>query len=393
MRQPGLEGSVKSMLLSGLYEEEGKDYDRAAWEEKFRQLLRAGDGKVLVIEMEPEMETYTESETEPELEMAKGRRRSLFSKLAAAAVLILLVAGAVFLFNRPSQKGSRQPEQLTASATNDVAPGGNKAILTLGNGATVVLDSARMGVVTQQGNAKVIKREDGQLLYEAGSGNLSPVTGAIAYNTLSTPRGGQYQLTLPDGTKVWLNAISSITYPTAFNGKEREVRLKGQAYFEVATNSAMPFIVKVNNIDVKVLGTHFDIMAYEDETAWKTTLLEGKVSVGGSGNEQARMTLRPGNQALIDPKGPAIKVIPDADTELAIAWKNGYTAFKSADIRSIMRQVERWYDMSVSYEGDIPRRVFTGKISRGANLSEVFNILVESKIHFRIDGKNIIVTP
>jgi transmembrane sensor len=222
---------------------------------------------------------------------------------------------------------------------------------------------------------------------------------------LATPKGGQYQLVLPDGSKVWLNAASSIRYPVAFTGNERNVELTGEAYFEVAKNPAMPFKViipsstKAGRSMIEVLGTHFNVSAYNDEDATKTTLLEGKVRIvsgewaagnGRSTGKKQEALLQPGQQALLFTSGQ-LKKIDDADVELAMAWKNGFTAFKSADIKSIMRQVARWYNVEVVYEGTIPQRSFTGGVSRDARLSELLHLLEVSKVNFRMEGNRLVV--
>jgi transmembrane sensor len=301
-------------------------------------------------------------------------------KIAAAA--ILLFSATLFLMNRKT----REVNHLANNFKQVVHPGGNKAILTLSNGRQVNLNDQKNGIISRQGNAKVIKLADGQLNYDAMDASAS----AMVYNTVSTPRGGKYDLILADGTRVWLNAASSITYPVVFNGHERTVRITGEAYFEVAHNKNKPFKVTVEGQTVEVLGTHFDINAYTDETELKTTLLEGKVRVS-KGSDIA--FLSPGKQSVIQKYQTGITV-KDADTEEAIAWKNGLTSFKDADIKAIMRQVSRWYDIDIEYKGEILQpRLFTGEISRNAELSEVLKVLELSNIHFTVNDKKIIVTP
>ncbi|HWK07121.1 MAG TPA: FecR family protein, partial [Puia sp.] len=209
-------------------------------------------------------------------------------RFAAAAIILLVVLGAglyAWLGGRPSKEAGNIP---VARFKNDVLPGGDKAVLTLANGAAIVLDSAQSGVLAQQGNAKVVKLNNGQLAYQAVTSHQSQTASPVTYNTLSTPRGGQYQLTLPDGTKVWLNAASSIHYPTAFSGKERRVEIRGEAYFEVAKDPYKPFkvvslaVAGKSALEIAVLGTRFNVNTYEDETIIKTSLLEGRVSVNGS---------------------------------------------------------------------------------------------------------------
>ncbi len=324
-------------------------------------------------------------------------RRSVITMrgMAAAAVILLVVgAGAYFQFFR-----SVDTQPMAASVAEkkklpiDVpAPSGSNAILTLADGSTVVLDSARDGLLTRQGGTQISKTNAGKLVCKTL--NQNPVPAAILFNTVSTRRGGQYQIVLPDGSKVWLNTVSSLRFPTAFTGGERVVELTGEAYFEVEKNEQMPFRVHVNSpgdkgMDVRVLGTHFNVMAYDNEAEIRTTLLEGAVKVF-KGDKSS--VLAPGQQVKLDKQG-GFKLDEHADMELTMAWKNGFTSFKSADIKSIMRQVERWYDIDVVYVGDVSGRTFSGGISRDANLSEIIRLLEVSKIHFRMDGRKLSVTP
>jgi ferric-dicitrate binding protein FerR (iron transport regulator) len=296
----------------------------------------------------------------------------------------------------PTQKTIKKVPATVAK--NDVAPGGNKAVLTLSDGTQIVLDSAMNGVLSSQGNSKVLKLNSGQLAYTANGESLkgSSVKGgaekgnrSLVYNTITTPRGGQYQLVLADGTKVWLNASSSLRYPVAFTGPERRVELSGEGYFEVVKNAAMPFRVRANDMDVDVLGTHFNVNAYADETAIKTTLLEGAVKVTSLVSSHI---LSPGQQAQLNKEG-LLHIVSAVDLEEVVAWKEGYFQFNQADLKSIMRQISRWYDVDIRYEGEIPNRQFGGDISRTANVSEVLNILKMSQVHFRIEGRTIVLTP
>jgi ferric-dicitrate binding protein FerR (iron transport regulator) len=302
-----------------------------------------------------------------------------------------------FIIHNPSRKTVVKALHAAASA-HDALPGGNKAMLTLNDGSVIVLDSAKNGMLGEQGNAQVLKK-DGMLEYKKGNaqkaiGNTQ-LSAPVSYNTLSTPRGGQYQLVLPDGSKVWLNAASSIRFPTAFTGNEREVELTGEAYFEITSHQLqsgkkMPFKVLVLsagtdglNAAIEVLGTHFNVNAYKDEETIRTTLLEGKVKVALRGVDKEAM-LNPGEQAIMSMR--TIKTVHDIDTEEAVAWKNGLFFFDNVDIQTIMRQLSRWYKVSVVYNGKIPNRRFTGQVSRNANLSQVLKILELSKIHFTIEG-------
>jgi len=305
--------------------------------------------------------------------------RNWYQWWAAAAVLVVLLAGGYWWYQ---QKATPAVQMADGRYKNDIAPGYNRAVLTLGDGATVTLDSAQSGQVAQQGSIN-IQSQKGQLIYQ---GNNSQPT--VAINTLSTPRGGQYQLLLPDGTRVWLNAASSLTFPTFFAGEEREVSLTGEAYFEVAKNPQHPFRVKMNGSEVMVLGTHFNIMAYDNEVSRNTTLLEGSVQVVHHGNIHV---LKPGEQAR--ERDGAVTVTP-ANVVEAVAWKNGLFRFKNCDITAVMRQIARWYDIEVVYEGKMPEKTFTGMISRMENVSAVLQFLELTKaVHFTIEGNRVTVMP
>jgi transmembrane sensor len=304
----------------------------------------------------------------------------------AAAVIILAAIGTGFYYYL-----KQSPQSLTANrhkpVKHDAEPGNNKAILTLENGTKLVLDSAKIGVLLKKGGISIKKTKDGQLIYAVGKNNAAAVNEPVIYNTISTPRGGQYQVILPDGTRVWLNAASSLKFPAAFASNQRNVELTGEAYFEVAKNAAKPFLVKVNNMQVRVLGTHFNIMAYHDDVAVKTTLLEGAVQLN---NGHGSNFLKPGQQGVV--KGNNIQVF-NVDTDQAISWKNGFFEFNRSSIQDIMKQLSRWYDVEVVYEGKIPGDEFVGKIKRDVKLSQVLRILELNHVHFKIENKKIIVSP
>lgn len=324
--------------------------------------------------------------------------------IAAAAVVLLFVSISIVLFknNKPVDEINQVveiPKTIVKEKPlykNDIKPGGNKATLTLADGTKIILDNAAEGAITRQGNTTVIKLDKGKLAYNMQTVSKVPVNAPL-YNTLTTPRGGQYIVTLPDGTTVWLNASTSLRFPTAFIGNERKVDIKGEAYFEVAKNEAMPFIVTAENSEIKVLGTHFNVSAYADDKVLKTTLLEGSVEFSvanqaGNGNEAATIKLQPGQQAQLD-EANTLKVV-EADTQEAIAWKNGFFIFNNEDIESIMQKISRWYDVKVVYDVNNPNMQFTGNISRAENVSEVLRVLELTEIvHFKIEGKTITVLP
>jgi ferric-dicitrate binding protein FerR (iron transport regulator) len=252
-------------------------------------------------------------------------------------------------------------------------------VLTLSGGRRIVLDSTAKDTVLVEG-ADIVANAGGRLAYNTGSNPGAE----ILYNTLTTPRGGQYQLTLPDGTKVWLDAASSIKYPTAFTGKERVVAITGEAYLEVAHLEHQPFKVMVGGRTIEDLGTHFNINAYDDEPTRKVTLLEGSVKVEGR-------ILVPGEQATMDPLSGQVSVL-QVETGQAIAWVNGKLSMDSLDVRAIMRQVSRWYDVDVVYEGAIPQGRFWGVIDRNVQLSSVLAVMEANGIHARLEGKKIIIS-
>lgn len=291
--------------------------------------------------------------------------RTAWFRYAAA---VLIVAGVSLFLVKSNRTGDHDMTFSGTVAPDDILPGSNKAILTLSDGRKIEL---KEGAEIFNDGGVNINKNNGELIYNK--------TNILAYNIMSTPRGGQYRLSLPDGTRVWLNASSSITYPTAFHGRERKVSITGEAYFEVAYDETKPFHVEVNNITVEVLGTRFNINAYPDEQQVTTTLLEGSVKINAS-------FLQPG-QAW------ANGVIRNADTEQAVAWKNGYFNFNRVGLPAVMRQISRWYDVDVVYEGKIPDLLFLGEIQRELQLSDVLEVLKRTEVHFKIEGKKIVVMP
>ncbi len=324
--------------------------------------------------------------------------RRFYFHLAAASVIMLIATGSWYFM-----KGVRQDIPVVKKAEevikNDAAPGSNKAVLTLGDGGTVVLDDANNGVLTSQGSTEV-RKQGNELVYNQGQKDNAihiPV-----FNILTTPRGGQYNLVLPDGSHVWLNAASTIKYPVAFVDDSRLVEVKGEVYFEVASfirsGKKIPFRVKVLSAKneqkslIEVLGTHFNINAYDEEASVSTTLLEGKVKVSsGTEGHAASAVLKPGQQAQVSNRDGVIKIIKDADIEEAVAWKNGLFMMSGADISVVLRQLARWYDVDIIYEKGIPKGKITGDIPRNMLLSEVLKVMKLSGIQCRIDGRKLIV--
>ena len=295
----------------------------------------------------------------------------------AASILLFLMIG-LFITN----KLKKEPAKFQAE-NYDLAPGSNKATLILADGSKIDLAAEKNGTLKTQPGSQVIKQNE-QLTYSTARGKT---VAEVTYNTLTTPRGGQYEVTLADGTKVWLNAASSLKFPTAFTGSERVVELTGEAYFEVAHNSKQPFKVKTANQIVQDIGTQFNVNSYADEDAAATTLVEGSVIIFDAGRQTM---IKPGQQYLLKANGvPAVR--NDVDIDEVTAWKNGLFQFNNADIKTIMRQISRWYNVDVEYSGQVPASTYHGRISRNSNASAVLKILELSGIDFTIERGKIIV--
>jgi len=313
--------------------------------------------------------------------------RYLWPRMAAAAVVILLL-GLYWWAGLNQKQPAGQPTQVpTEIGSADLPPGGNKAILTLGDGSSIILDTAQNGNLAHQGNTQIIKSKKGELVYNS-SGVAEQAT---VLNTLSTPKGGEYHIILSDSTKVWLNAASSLRFPIAFKGKERQVEITGEVYFEVAPNAKMPFVVKAGTSEITVLGTHFNVMAYPDEKILKTTLLEGSVRISNAGKS---IMLTPGQQARVKAVSDhPISVLDHIDTQKEMAWKNGYFEFRDDNLQNVMRQISRWYDVEIIYEGAPGEETFTGRLPRNGNVSKIFKILSLSGVKCSIQGKSVVVNP
>lgn len=304
----------------------------------------------------------------------------------AVALLVFFTAG-VLIINRKNKLVKTNNHAVANQKPALILPGGKKAILTMGNGKTIVLGNVANGLLAKTGGISVLKTNSGQIVYDA-SGRNTIADKNVTYNTLSTPKGGEYQVVLPDGTKVWLNAASSITYPTVFVGNERRVKLTGEAYFEVAKNKAKPFYVSMNNVQVRVLGTHFNIAAYGDDDQITTTLLEGAVQVT---KNKALSLLKPGQQAVIANNSDKIAV-SEANIDDAMAWKKGYFIFNDDNITGIMKKVSRWYDVDVQFQGNFDDQNFGGTFHRSKSITELLEYLEKiGKVHFTITGRRITV--
>lgn len=327
--------------------------------------------------------------TEDELVAARGRlhtnmlelTKSFSSSsvwiryLSAAAILIFVSFSIFFFLERPSTTSNTDANK----AINDIKPGRNKAVLTLADGKKISLNDTKNGKISEQYGIKVIKTADGQLIYSLS--DPEDLSHANSYNTIETPMGGQYQVNLPDGSKVWLNSASSLRYPIKFVGSDRNVEITGEVYFEVAKKTGMPFKVKVADQVIEVLGTHFNVMAYPDELSINTTLVEGSVKIFSGKNSAI---ISPGQQSKVNQS--EIKVL-NVDVNDFTAWKDGFFVFKNENIESMMRKISRWYNVEIIYQGDITHKSFGGIISRSRNISEVLKILeLTGSLHFEIES-------
>jgi transmembrane sensor len=305
-----------------------------------------------------------------------------YKPLIAASLLIMLGAGA-YLFMKPMSNQIDKKEILTA-ADKVKATNGNSAILTLANGKQLILDQMQKGPIANDAGVSISKSEDGKLVYTIKDLSSSEHTEKLMYNTITTPNGNEYQVNLPDGTKVWLNAESTLKYPVVFAKDNRSVELDGEAYFEVTNSKNKPFLVNAKNTQVRVLGTHFNINAYKNDEMVKTTLLEGSVAVKKNSIEKI---LKPGEQSIIYNQSPDIRV-KEVDLEEVLAWKRGYFIFNDEDIKTVMKTIARWYNIEVVYESEIKNEIFIGTVSRFDSIEKLLKTIeLTGGVHFKIDSK------
>jgi len=333
---------------------------------------------------------------EERTEIKPALKRVAWLKVAAAAVVLFFIG---FIINNQFKKQFAS-QTLGSNKTEAIKPGSNKATLTLADGSKISLTDANNGVIAKQAGINITKTKNGELVYSIVSTNSAKKENL--FNTIETPRGGQYQINLPDGTKVWLNAQSSLRYPAAFNSDERRVELTGEAYFEVAklndkNGKRVPFRVNSEvgegrKQQVEVLGTHFNINAYKDEPNNKTTLLEGKVRIVNLSSSASNI-LKPGQQSVIAASTPAV-LVRNVDAEDAVTWKDGFFSFNDENLQTIMNKISRWYDVEISYRGAKMDKLFGGRISRFNSVNEVLETLqTTGDVHFKIEGRRILVMP
>ena len=319
-----------------------------------------------------------------------------FRRFAAAAVLVLIGIGTYYLLFNKSISTNEVADQVLST---DAAPGGNKAMLMLSDGSVINLNEAGDGQIASQSGININKVTDGQLVYGKQIKGKEEDNKAAIYNQITTPKAGQYQISLSDGTKVWLNSLSSIRFPAVFGADERRVEITGEVYFEVAKLSLhsqrIPFRVVSNNQLIEVVGTHFNVNSYRDESVVKTTLLEGSVKVSTISEGKVSLEtvkLKPGEQSIVKPKQASIAV-EKVDTESAVAWQKGYFKFKDTNIQEVMRQLSRWYDLDVVYSGPLPQDQFTGYVSKKVAVSNVLHILEEGGgVKFKVKNKRVEVS-
>lgn len=352
----------------------------------YQQLVETGEWKWAKGEKEM-MQKLIEARLMRKIKARPAKRifylRPRNQRWAAATVIFLLAGFSYFFLIHRSSKSTGFAEVLN----NDVkAPQSNKAVITLANGQKVFLDSMGNGALAMQGNVKLIKLANGKIAYEHHSGELNS---KMEYNTLSNPRGSKViNMVLSDGSKVWLDVGSSLTYPVAFIGNERKVSVTGEAYFEVAHDASKPFFVSCGSMNIRVLGTHFNVNAFEDDGLdIKVTLLEGSVKVN---NKNTNGLLKPGQQAVVNSK---IKILDDVDLDEVMGWKNGYFEFNNSSLQNVLSQVSRWYNVAIVYQGNNKPRQFMGEIQRDLNLSEILKILEKNSVKFQIKGNKLIVLP
>lgn len=375
----------KEALFASLNEQANEDL----WKDRIRELSftgKAGD-ELHTVDWEPVIRSILSSA--PAEAPVAGRRIRLLKQwrnVAAAAAVILLAGAAYYIYSGAPEK----PVAQTAAAepVKDIAPGKDGAILTLSDGSAIVLDNLESGLVSTQGNAQLII-SNGQLAYK----QTGTASDEILYNTITTPRGRQYRLQLPDGTEVWLNAASSIRYPTAFAGGERKVSISGEAYFEVAKRPDMPFkVIAGGSSEIEALGTHFNVNAYTDETSLNTTLLEGLIKVSAVNDKP--VLVKPGQQAQIGPHTGKIRIVEGANTDNIMAWKNGAFSFEDASLKDVLRQIARWYDVEIDYRGNISDKIIRGKMGRDLSLLQMIAVLKGLRVNLMLEGdRKLIVLP
>lgn len=379
-------------LLRRYQEGKGTPQENEIIETWYNELIKTGEwlwneGEKTVIQqiLEARIMKQLNAEQDKNKQIRSGSAISFSSRFhwwAAASVIFLLGAAGYFLVHI-KKVGSTQVAKVKFEDVK--APQLSKALITLANGQKIYLDSLHKSGLSMPGTVKLIKLANGEIAYQQTAGEA---TGQMKYNTLSNPRGSKViNMILADGSKVWLNAGSSLTYPVSFHSEERKVSVTGEAYFEVFHDASKPFVVSNGSMNIQVLGTHFNVNAFHDNGDTKVTLLQGSVKIN---NGNASGILKPGEEASVNTD---IKIQADVDVDEVMAWKNGYFQFNNASLQNVLKEISRWYDVDVVYEGSNGPRAFSGELQRDLSLSEVLKILERNKVNFRIEGKKLIVLP
>lgn len=385
------EGTATLAEERDLFEELSRGVDSEQWQEIISQVLERGveDPAYDTGRWESAIERILRSQPQSAPVHRIHFLRTAWFRYAAAIIILFGIGTYLYINNRKEKPSVTQTNPNPVQ--NDVAPGGNRATLTLADGSKIILDSAANGKIAEQG-AMTVEKKEGKIIYsELPTANSELPT---AYNTMTTPRGGQYQLVLPDGSRVWLNAESSIIYPTAFTTSERRVTITGEAYFEVAHNARQPFRVEAGAQLVEVLGTKFNVNTYTEELNYNTTLLEGKVKLSARDAQNTVLTsliLQPGQQGQLDQQTKNLSLTAHPDLEQVMAWRNGLFNFNNRSFAEVMSLLARWYDVEIVYDGKVPKTSIRGEMGRDLNLSQVLNALKVMGVNYAIEGKKLIV--
>ncbi len=355
-------------------------------DDRHRQIYMAARSGQSIRGILSEFDGFDAKEGYQRFQASIGKRKRLRYRpwMAAAAAILLFAAASVTIYLARQKAHQPVPAGVVSADGDDVPPGGNRATLILADGRRISLDSVRSGIVIGEGN---ITYQDGTDLTTLTAKGGEEAELPMEMLTLSTPRGGQYQVTLPDGTTVWLNSATTLKYPSRFSGQERVVEIAGEGYFAVTPDKARPFRVLSDGQVIQVLGTEFNVSAYPGEPEIQTTLVKGSIQVAGADRKEPKVMV-PGQQSKVRDGNVGIV---DVDIDQYIAWKSGMFHFKHTPLVRMMDQIERWYDVEVVYNSNIPMETFSGRMRRDVSLYTVLDLLKVSEITFHVEGKRLII--